>query len=141
MARPTPLKPDKALVRMGIYLFDTKALVTRRSALPITSFDFGKDVIPEMIRSHRVSAYKPYNIRKWTWGLLDECLTLLNAQFCKKVPRFPITPASVSAQKMIAGNILLARKASQMSIPNGVATLPIGDRLIADPRIISVGKR
>ena len=57
MARPTPLKPDKALVRMGIYLFDTKALVTRRSALPITSFDFGKDVIPEMIRSHRVNAY------------------------------------------------------------------------------------
>ena len=58
VARPMPSKPDKALVSMGIYLFNTKALLREGPRCPITrGFDFGKDVIPEMIRSHRVSAY------------------------------------------------------------------------------------
>ncbi|MBI5569846.1 MAG: glucose-1-phosphate adenylyltransferase [Desulfomonile tiedjei] len=55
--KPVPGKPDKSLVSMGVYIFNTEALVrnviadAKRRA---SSHDFGKDVVPSMIRSHRV---------------------------------------------------------------------------------------
>jgi glucose-1-phosphate adenylyltransferase len=56
--RPMPSKPSKALVSMGIYVFNTEMLLRKGTHWSsIGSFDFGKDVIPEMIRSHRVNAY------------------------------------------------------------------------------------
>lgn len=55
--KPVPGKPDKALASMGVYIFNTEALVKGVIAdakNPNSSHDFGKDVVPQMIRSQRV---------------------------------------------------------------------------------------
>lgn len=55
---PMPSKPDKALVSMGIYVFNTDVLLREGARCLISGgLDFGKEVFPEMIRSHRVNAY------------------------------------------------------------------------------------
>lgn len=55
-----PGSPGRALVSMGIYLFDTDFLDRTLSAdahNPDSSHDFGKDVIPAAVRSSKVFAY------------------------------------------------------------------------------------
>lgn len=57
---PTPGKTDKALASMGIYVFSTKVLcneLLKDQKNPNSSHDFGKDIIPAMIKSHRVNAF------------------------------------------------------------------------------------
>lgn len=55
-----PGQPDTACVSMGVYLFKTKALLEhlKRDALQDTSHDFGKDIIPEMMKTSHVCAYR-----------------------------------------------------------------------------------
>ena len=58
--KPIPGMPGKALVSMGNYLFDTRVLgkvLSDDHADPHSSHDFGKDVIPAMIRRDPVYAY------------------------------------------------------------------------------------
>ncbi len=54
-----PGRPDMAFASMGIYLFNTKMILEhlRFDALQNTSHDFGKNIIPEMMRTSRVFAY------------------------------------------------------------------------------------
>ncbi|HOX37198.1 MAG TPA: glucose-1-phosphate adenylyltransferase [Candidatus Brocadiia bacterium] len=56
---PIPGDPTKALINMGVYLFNTRILVQRSSedSRRASSHDFGKDIIPEMVRSDKVFAY------------------------------------------------------------------------------------
>ena len=56
---PAPGNPDRSLASMGIYIFSTKMLVRRviEDAKHRTSHDFGKDIIPEMVRLDRVFAF------------------------------------------------------------------------------------
>ena len=59
--KPIPGSPNHALVSMGIYVFSTKLLcdellVDHRQTE--SSHDFGKDLIPRMIQSHRVFGCK-----------------------------------------------------------------------------------
>src|SRR5690606_36984259 len=61
-AHPKPVmgKTDSALASMGIYVFNTKALfreLLRDQNLPGSSHDFGKDIIPSMIKDHKVMAF------------------------------------------------------------------------------------
>lgn len=59
-AKAMPDKPDCALASMGVYAFKTKFLVEqlRRDAQdPLSSHDFGKDLIPHCVRLHKVQAY------------------------------------------------------------------------------------
>jgi len=61
-ASPThlPNKPDTAYASMGIYVFDTdvlKDVTTTDAERATSSHDFGKDIIPQMIETHRVFAY------------------------------------------------------------------------------------
>jgi len=52
-----PGKPDKSLVSMGVYIFNTEILVKNVIAdakKSVSSHDFGKDVVPQMIHSNRV---------------------------------------------------------------------------------------
>lgn len=55
-----PNKPDKALASMGIYIFKTdflfQKLIEDRDN-PNSSNDFGKDIIPSIIKDHHVLAY------------------------------------------------------------------------------------
>jgi glucose-1-phosphate adenylyltransferase len=54
-----PGRPDMAFASMGVYLFNTKKILEhlRFDALQDTSHDFGKNIIPEMMRSSKVCAY------------------------------------------------------------------------------------
>ena len=52
--------PDMVSASMGIYIFDTGVLtpaVQEDAALPDSSHDFGKDVLPRLLKTERVFAY------------------------------------------------------------------------------------
>src|SRR5215471_9281487 len=58
---PMPGKPDKSLASMGIYIFDTKFLfdqLRRDASDPNSSHDFGKDVIPYIVKHGRAVAHQ-----------------------------------------------------------------------------------
>ncbi len=58
---PIPDDPDKALVSMGIYVFSMDSLARELKADNVcadSSHDFGKDLIPRMIKTHKVFAYR-----------------------------------------------------------------------------------
>jgi glucose-1-phosphate adenylyltransferase len=54
-----PGRPDMAFASMGIYLFNTQKIVEHlhSDALQDTSHDFGRNIIPEMMRSSKICAY------------------------------------------------------------------------------------
>jgi glucose-1-phosphate adenylyltransferase len=55
-----PGKPDKALASMGIYVFETKFLfdaLARDAADPLSSRDFGKDLIPFIVKHGKAVAH------------------------------------------------------------------------------------
>jgi glucose-1-phosphate adenylyltransferase len=55
-----PDKPDMSLASMGIYVFETSFLIEqlrRDNADPNSSHDFGKDVIPHLVRNYRAAAH------------------------------------------------------------------------------------
>ena len=57
---PAPRSPDHALISMGIYVFDARFLsdsLLLDSTDDGSSHDFGKDLIPSLVGSHRVMAY------------------------------------------------------------------------------------
>ncbi|QFR32988.1 glucose-1-phosphate adenylyltransferase [Ancylobacter sp. TS-1] len=57
---PMPGKPDKALASMGIYVFETKFLIDqlrRDAADPLSTHDFGKDIIPYIVKHGKASAH------------------------------------------------------------------------------------
>ncbi|MGB4704399.1 MAG: glucose-1-phosphate adenylyltransferase [Candidatus Saccharicenans sp.] len=86
---PLPWSPDLALISMGVYLFSTPVLVKaliRDARNPKSSHDFGKDVIPEMIKENRVYAY----IYEDYWqdiGTID-AYWQANMDFLKESPPF-----------------------------------------------------
>ena len=55
-----PGRPDTALASMGIYVFNTSFLfeqLIKDADTPGSSHDFGKDIIPSIIKKYRVFAY------------------------------------------------------------------------------------
>jgi glucose-1-phosphate adenylyltransferase len=55
-----PGKPDRALASMGIYVFDTKFLfeeLRRDAEDPNSAHDFGKDIIPHIVKHGRAVAH------------------------------------------------------------------------------------
>jgi len=57
---PIPGKPDKALASMGVYIFNANFLfeqLIKDADTPGSSHDFGKDIIPALIKGYRVYAY------------------------------------------------------------------------------------
>ncbi|GAB6040707.1 glucose-1-phosphate adenylyltransferase [Endothiovibrio diazotrophicus] len=58
--RPSPSDPDKALVSMGIYVFDMALLIReleRDQEAIGSSHDFGKDILPRLIGEYGLYAY------------------------------------------------------------------------------------
>jgi len=57
--KPLPGNPTRAMASMGVYIFNTDVLkqVVIEDSERKTSHDFGKDIIPRMIHTHRVYAY------------------------------------------------------------------------------------
>ncbi len=63
---PIPGRPDRALVNMGVYCFDTRALVralVEDARLP-TRHDFGHDILPRLLRTGDVCAYPFVDLEK-----------------------------------------------------------------------------
>jgi glucose-1-phosphate adenylyltransferase len=59
-----PGKPDRALASMGVYIFNARHLyreLERDMADPNSSHDFGKDIIPKMVRAGQAVAH-PFEI-------------------------------------------------------------------------------
>ena len=57
---PVPGDPDHALASMGIYVFNSHFLfdeLCKDATLPESSHDFGKNIIPSIIKDRRVFAY------------------------------------------------------------------------------------
>jgi glucose-1-phosphate adenylyltransferase len=54
-----PGRPDLAFASMGIYLFNTQKILDhlKFDALRDTSHDFGKNIVPEMMKTSRICAY------------------------------------------------------------------------------------
>jgi len=60
---PMPGKPDRALASMGVYIFETGFLIDqlrRDAADPNSSRDFGKDIIPYLVKNAKAVAH-PYS--------------------------------------------------------------------------------
>ncbi|MDA8146291.1 MAG: glucose-1-phosphate adenylyltransferase [Thermaerobacter sp.] len=62
-AQPSPLpeRPDRALISMGVYVFNTDFLyeqLIRDAEAPGSSHDFAKDVIPHAVAHHQVAAHR-----------------------------------------------------------------------------------
>ncbi|MEN0074187.1 MAG: glucose-1-phosphate adenylyltransferase [Paracraurococcus sp.] len=56
-----PDAPESAFVSMGIYVFETRVLIEqlrRDAADPSSSHDFGKDIIPRMVREGSAQAHR-----------------------------------------------------------------------------------
>ena len=61
---PMPGRPDRALASMGIYVFNARYLykaLQRDMADPESSHDFGKDIIPRMVKAG-VAAAHPFEM-------------------------------------------------------------------------------
>lgn len=59
-----PGRPDSILINMGVYVFNTDVLVKRlieNARKPDTEHDFGKNIIPSMLKGDRVFAYSHVN--------------------------------------------------------------------------------
>lgn len=54
-----PGNPNQSLVSMGVYLFNTKDILDelRADAMRETAHDFGKNIVPEMMKTDRLYAY------------------------------------------------------------------------------------
>lgn len=59
-----PEKPKSDLASMGIYVFNTDVLIKSIMSMDIIQLDFGKHIIPELINTHKVYAYKFYDYWK-----------------------------------------------------------------------------
>jgi glucose-1-phosphate adenylyltransferase len=56
----TPWDPGKSLISMGVYLFKTPVLIKallKDARNSRSSHDFGRDIIPSLVGSHRIFAY------------------------------------------------------------------------------------
>jgi glucose-1-phosphate adenylyltransferase len=60
-APPMPDQPDKFLASMGIYIFNSRLmydLLCEDATKPDSNHDFGRDIIPGMIETHKVVAFR-----------------------------------------------------------------------------------
>ncbi len=57
--RPLPGNPELCLASMGVYLFNTEAIVEelKTDAAKSSAHDFGKDIIPDMMKTGKLVAY------------------------------------------------------------------------------------
>ena len=59
--QPLPDNPEQAMASMGVYVFNADFLrdhLEMDAAREDSSHDFGKDIIPRLIKHHKVSAYR-----------------------------------------------------------------------------------
>ena len=87
-----PGKPGRCLASMGVYAFGTETLVREvvRDAKRHSAHDFGKNLIPEMVKTHRVWAY---NFAAGRWGNYWRDIGLLDAYWQANMDLVSVQPA------------------------------------------------
>ncbi len=108
---PIPGSPDLVLASMGIYVFDIEVLIRalEADAARPTTHDFGKDIIPAVIRETAVYSYRFYDENKKAakyWrdiGTLDAYfeanmdLVQVNPEFNLYDPEWPLRTYQIQA--------------------------------------------
>ena len=97
---PLPHQPGRCLVNMGVYVFKTAALVRAiiADAKRDSAHDFGRDIIPQMVHTHRVYGFdivrqSPPNLHYWRdVGTLDSYFTA-NMELLLPKPPFDLFDA------------------------------------------------
>ena len=97
-----PGRPGWSLASMGIYLFDTEALVQclqEDARDPNSSHDFGKDVIPKLIDTERVFAHRFVGHATGEEAYWKDIGTLesyfdANIDLCSALPKFNLYDSS-----------------------------------------------
>lgn len=86
-----PGKPGQCLASMGVYVFGTAVLVREavRDAKRHSLHDFGRNIIPEMTRTHRVYAY---NFAQDRWGSYWRDIGLLDAYWEANMDLVAVVP-------------------------------------------------
>ena len=80
-----PKEPKSNLASMGIYVFSTDALIKQIESYPdIEDLDFGRDIIPNMIKDEKVYAY-PFKDYWMDVGTYDSYVET-NLEFCHDAP-------------------------------------------------------
>lgn len=76
--RPVQNQPDRALVNMGVYLFETAMLldVLYKDALRRSSHDFGRDILPCLVDKGQVYAHPFYDKTRKTYNYWRDIGTL-----------------------------------------------------------------
>jgi len=151
--QPDPEREDICLVNMGVYIFETEALVRNvvEDARRSTQHDFGRNIIPAMVSNYRVMAFRFADRNKKEqkyWrdiGTLDSYyeasmdLVQVEPQFNLYDREWPIRtyPAFEPPAKMVfAGDGEVTGAAGETAQRIGVAL----DSLVSNGVIISGGR-
>ena len=145
-----PGKPDKSFVSMGVYIFDTKALVKNvidDAKNSNSSHDFGRDIVPKMIDTNKVyvHSFKEVNNESSAYwrdiGTLD-AYWQANIDLCSSTPscnlydqEWPIR----TYQEQVPPAKIMASHFSEPSMPAGVETVNCiisGGCLVSGARIV-----
>jgi glucose-1-phosphate adenylyltransferase len=76
--RPVHNQPDRALVNMGVYIFDTPMLldVLYQDALRRSSHDFGRDILPCLVEKGQVYVHRFYDQNRQSYNYWRDIGTL-----------------------------------------------------------------
>ncbi len=142
-----PGKPDKSFVSMGIYIFDTDVLVQRvidDAKGRDSAHDFGKNVVPCMLDTHRVFVHpfrEPGSDEKHYWkdvGTLD-AYWASNLDMASATPQCDMYdvswPVRTLKEQMPPAKVLSPRNQSH----SGRSEMNIKDSLLAGGCVIDQG--
>jgi glucose-1-phosphate adenylyltransferase len=145
-----PGKPDKSFVSMGVYIFDTKALVKNvidDAKNSNSSHDFGKDIVRKMIETNKVyvHSFKEVNNESSAYwrdiGTLD-AYWQANIDLCSATPSFNLYDQEWpirTYQEQVPPAKIMASHFSEPSRPAGVETVNCivsGGCLVSGARIV-----
>jgi glucose-1-phosphate adenylyltransferase len=143
--KPLPSDPTKALASMGIYVFTTEKLVREiiYDAKRDTQHDFGRNIIPRMLKRERVFAYnfKDENkraVRYWRdVGNVDTYYEA-NMELLQEKPIFDLYdeawPIRTYQEQAPPAKVLLAANMDTSS------SIPTSDSLISNGCVINGGR-
>jgi glucose-1-phosphate adenylyltransferase len=129
-----PGKPDKSFVSMGVYIFDTEALVKNvigDAKDSNSSHDFGKDIVHKMIKSNRVYVHSFREANRESNAYWKDIGTLdaywqANMDLCSETPLcnlydrdWPIR----TYQEQVPPAKIVDSRGSKCSVPSGVETV------------------
>lgn len=135
-----PKKPTSNLASMGIYIFNTDVLLNQLKTNAIPDLDFGSHIIPSMIHTHPVYAYKYYDYWKDV-GTYDSYLQA-NLELIETVDKIPLDMYDkkwkiyTKSEELPAVKIGSKAMIKQALLSNGSIVAGIVERSVLSPGVI-----